>query len=195
MSTSSTDPAALKKRLREQAKAVLRGLDMAEASRPVVAGLLAWPRLREAPAVAAYWPLPDEVDLRPVLQAVLARGAALYLPRWRGVSMDMVRVRDLDHLEDRPVAHHVIKAPGDGPVYTGGEPLLMLVPALMMDRRGYRLGRGAGVYDRYLEGGLPVTTVGVVVPQLLVDHLPAQAHDHPLSGYAVGGEPQLIHQK
>lgn len=55
---------------------------------------------------------------------------------------------------------------------------LVLVPALAVDRRGVRLGRGAGHYDRTLPLVGPSTRIVALVrdPEL-VDELPAEDHD------------------
>ena len=53
---------------------------------------------------------------------------------------------------------------------------LVLVPALLVDRTGARLGKGGGCYDR----ALPRTTgltVALVNDEELVDELPAEPHD------------------
>ena len=55
---------------------------------------------------------------------------------------------------------------------------LVLVPALAADRRGIRIGKGAGYYDRSLPLATPgVPLVVVLYDHELVDELPAQAHD------------------
>ena len=54
----------------------------------------------------------------------------------------------------------------------------MLVPALAVDRRGRRLGRGGGYYDRTLPLLTPGTTA--VVPLHdgeFLDEIPAEPHD------------------
>jgi 5-formyltetrahydrofolate cyclo-ligase len=59
----------------------------------------------------------------------------------------------------------------------------VLVPALLVDRRGNRLGRGGGSYDRAL-----VRATGLTVALLhdgeLVEELPAEAHDVPVRAAA-----------
>lgn len=56
---------------------------------------------------------------------------------------------------------------------------MLLVPALAVDRRGTRLGRGAGHYDRTLPLVAPgVPVVAVLHDGELVDRLPAEEHDH-----------------
>ncbi|CAA0132361.1 5-formyltetrahydrofolate cyclo-ligase [Mycolicibacterium vanbaalenii] len=58
------------------------------------------------------------------------------------------------------------------------EAAVVLIPALAVDRRGTRLGRGAGFYDRTLplaDDGAAL--VAVVRDDELVDHLPSEPHD------------------
>jgi 5-formyltetrahydrofolate cyclo-ligase len=55
---------------------------------------------------------------------------------------------------------------------------LVLVPALAVDRRGVRLGRGAGYYDRTLSMTHPgARLIAVVRDDELVDRLPEEPHD------------------
>lgn len=54
----------------------------------------------------------------------------------------------------------------------------VLVPALAVDRRGTRLGRGAGFYDRTLRrAAAGAALVAVVRDDELVDALPREPHD------------------
>ncbi|WP_226436487.1 5-formyltetrahydrofolate cyclo-ligase [Rhodococcus yananensis] len=54
----------------------------------------------------------------------------------------------------------------------------VLVPALAVDRRGVRLGRGAGFYDRTLPLASPdAALMAVVRDDELVDELPEDPHD------------------
>jgi 5-formyltetrahydrofolate cyclo-ligase len=55
---------------------------------------------------------------------------------------------------------------------------LVIVPALAIDRRGVRLGRGRGFYDRSLPGRDPhARLIAVVRDDELVEELPAEPHD------------------
>jgi 5-formyltetrahydrofolate cyclo-ligase len=53
---------------------------------------------------------------------------------------------------------------------------LVLVPALAVDRRGYRLGRGGGSYDRALRRATGFT-VALLHDGELVDEVPTEPHD------------------
>lgn len=56
---------------------------------------------------------------------------------------------------------------------------LVIVPALLVDRRGNRLGKGRGCYDRAL-ARCTALTVAVLCDGELVDALPAESHDIPV---------------
>jgi 5-formyltetrahydrofolate cyclo-ligase len=53
----------------------------------------------------------------------------------------------------------------------------VLIPAVGFDRRGYRLGRGKGYYDRALFGAAKLLKVGVIWDCQLVEELPHEPHD------------------
>jgi 5-formyltetrahydrofolate cyclo-ligase len=58
------------------------------------------------------------------------------------------------------------------------EAVLVVVPALAVDRRGVRLGRGRGFYDRSLDGRNPqARLIAMVRDDELLDELPAEPHD------------------
>jgi 5-formyltetrahydrofolate cyclo-ligase len=62
------------------------------------------------------------------------------------------------------------------------EASLVVVPALAVDRRGVRLGRGRGFYDRSLDGRNPqARLIAMVRDEEFVDELPAERHDVPMT--------------
>ncbi|HSS26297.1 MAG TPA: 5-formyltetrahydrofolate cyclo-ligase [Mycobacterium sp.] len=68
------------------------------------------------------------------------------------------------------------------PESTLAEASLVIVPALAVDRRGIRLGRGRGFYDRSLDGRNPQTRLIAMVRDVeFVDELPAEPHDVPMT--------------
>lgn len=60
---------------------------------------------------------------------------------------------------------------------------VVLVPALAVDRRGTRLGRGAGFYDRSLRHAAAGTPLIALLHEgeLVEDLLPAEPHDIPMT--------------
>ena len=59
---------------------------------------------------------------------------------------------------------------------------MVLVPALAVDRRGVRLGRGRGFYDRSLAVAEPAARlIAMVRDEELLDELPSEPHDVPMT--------------
>jgi 5-formyltetrahydrofolate cyclo-ligase len=68
---------------------------------------------------------------------------------------------------------------------------LLVVPALAVDGRGWRLGRGGGSYDRVLArvAGV-VPALAVVDDAEVLPSVPVEPHDRPVQGYVT---PSGIH--
>ncbi len=62
---------------------------------------------------------------------------------------------------------------------------VVLVPALAVDARGYRLGRGGGSYDRALARvGGQVPTIALLYDDELLPSVPAEPHDRAVRAVA-----------
>ncbi|MFE8702469.1 5-formyltetrahydrofolate cyclo-ligase [Cytobacillus sp. FJAT-54145] len=68
---------------------------------------------------------------------------------------------------------------------------LLVVPGLAFTREGYRLGFGGGYYDRYL-GSYNGKTVSLAFHQQILDHIPVEEHDLPVSQIITDQESILI---
>lgn len=142
--------------------------------------------LREFPpqagrAVALYRALAGEIPTERIRRAYLSAGSRLYYPRVAGKgTLAFYPHREGDGWETGPYG---ILEPS---VPAGVEPLLsgwdiVVVPGLAFDRRGNRLGRGFGYYDRFL-GSLPesVLRVGIACESQLIPEVPVDAWDVPV---------------
>ena len=132
--------------------------------------------------VAGYWPMGDEMDVRPLLSALAERGLALALPVVVGPDRPLIfrAWAPGEALEAGP--HGTCHPMGHAPEV---RPALVLVPLLGFDRAGRRLGYGGGYYDRTLsalrgQGG--VTALGVAFAAQEIEDLPAESHDQRLDG-------------
>ena len=60
-----------------------------------------------------------------------------------------------------------------------GQPELLIIPCIASDKANYRIGYGAGFYDRYLSA-YAVATIGVCYSFNVVDSIGQEAFDVPL---------------
>jgi 5-formyltetrahydrofolate cyclo-ligase len=139
----------LRKRARSL-RAAIPAKAIAERSERIVARLEAEPAMLAAKTVSLFWPLPgkNEVDLRAFAASLRARGVKTAWPRIDSTDKTMSF-----HLVDDPASF----VPGpmglsepalDAPLAPAID--VVVVPALLVDGSGYRLGYGGGFYDRAL---------------------------------------------
>lgn len=69
---------------------------------------------------------------------------------------------------------------------------MVLVPALLFDRYGTRLGRGAGYYDRFLATIPHAVVVGVARCSTVVGELPVEPHDIAMTHLATEDGVRLV---
>jgi len=133
-----------------------------------------------APASIGFcWPYRAEFDMRAVvtawLRADVCRWAALPVVGATGVPM---RWRRWDPDVEMPLDRYGIPFPGDGPDL---HPDLLLIPCNGFDARGYRIGYGAGHFDRTLAAMQPrPLAVGVAYELARLADTQPQAHDLPM---------------
>ncbi|GAA3432366.1 5-formyltetrahydrofolate cyclo-ligase [Kutzneria kofuensis] len=131
-----------------------------------------WP----ASTVCAYVPVGTEPGSLALLDALRAAGRRVLLPIVTGKEpLDWGVYFGPDSLVPGPFG---LREPaglrlGRGAVANADA---VLIPALAVDRRGVRLGRGAGHYDRSLVG-VTAPRIAVVRAEEFVDRLPAEPHD------------------
>jgi 5-formyltetrahydrofolate cyclo-ligase len=145
----------------------------AQRSARIVERLLATPWIQHAQALALFWPMEGkrEVDLRPLDAALRARGAAVGYPAIDPETRVMTfrRTDDVAALEERGFGF--LEPPPDAPELRPID--VIVVPALVLDVRGHRIGYGAGYYDRTLPAyAPPARTVGVGYDWELVAEVP-----------------------
>ncbi len=135
--------------------------------------------------VSGFWPIADELDIRPLLTALHEGGHLIVLPVTpkRGNPLTFRVWRPGGVLE--PERFGTFRPVGEERV-----PDFLLVPLLAFDRRGYRVGYGAGFYDRTLAGLPRRFALGVAFDAQEVDEVPAGPTDIPLN--AVATETDLI---
>jgi 5-formyltetrahydrofolate cyclo-ligase len=173
------DPAAAKLRLRSE----LRGRDHPVPADAAAAGericflLLAEPTIVRAARIALYAALADEISTRPLFEALVRIGRPCLFPRTLPTGL-LAYSRVERFAELRPGRYGIAE-----PVTASEEGLneadVVIVPGLAFDRKGNRLGRGAGCYDRtFPPGGLrQPCLIGATYADRIVESLPRGSHD------------------
>jgi 5-formyltetrahydrofolate cyclo-ligase len=143
------------------------------------------PHLAPARIVGAYHPLRDEISPDPLLDR-LGRGRTAAFP-WFAAHDERMIWRAGPAAEPSPWG--VLQPSADAPPV---RPEFVIVPLVLADRRGTRIGHGQGHYDRALahlrEAG-PVFVVGIGWEAQIFDgELPRDSWDVPLDAVATPGE-------
>jgi 5-formyltetrahydrofolate cyclo-ligase len=174
----SPPPPVLKERLRGEVFARRDALDGAfreDAAHRIARRALALSEFRDITPVGAYWPIRSEVDPRPLMEALIARGQDVALSQilhphlsWRLWQPGDVLIK----------GGFGVREPGpDAPEVF---PKALLVPLVAFDRRGGRIGYGKGHFDRAiaaLEAQHPVLTIGLAYAVQEIDEVPVEPHD------------------
>ena len=191
MAVPSPTPSPSKSDLRAEGlrrrRAFAQSLD--ESTRAAMEDALArlvLPHLLGARVIAAYHPLRDEISPAAIL-AGLGDGQRYGLP-WFAHRDSVFLWREGPATEPSPWGVAQPAAETEALL-----PDVVLVPVVLADRRGVRIGHGKGHYDRALahlrDGGRPVMTIGLCWPDQLVDGpLPADPWDIRLDAVATPGE-------
>ncbi|MGI6106360.1 MAG: 5-formyltetrahydrofolate cyclo-ligase [Lachnospiraceae bacterium] len=144
------------------------------------------PEYRAAGTVFLYLSVSSEVSTWKILDAALKDGKRAAAPvSGRDGRMVFRVVRDPSS-ELRTGGFHGIREPLDSCPECAPEPgSLILVPGLLFDRRGYRIGYGGGYYDRYLAGVTEeCAAVGLCFRDQLVPFVSEQPWDVPVQWIA-----------
>ena len=165
---------AAKAAARQAAASRRLGQDPGEGDR-LAAHLLPAELIPTDAVIGGFWPIQNEIDIRPLLLALYARGHRLALP---------VTGRRGEPLVFRAWAPGEPLLPGRfGTSHPAGEvlvPSVLLIPLLAFDSRGNRLGYGGGFYDRTLTLWPGAVRIGCAFAAQEIDSVPTGPYDQRL---------------
>jgi 5-formyltetrahydrofolate cyclo-ligase len=173
---------ALKQQIRQQALARRQALEGKDAlSRRILARLAALPEYAGARTVMFYVHLRSEVQTRPFLPGALEAGKQIVVPYCTRGRIELFLLKSLDELAPGalrvPEPKPELRAQSDRQVDVSKLDLVV-VPGLAFDRRGGRIGHGAGYYDALLPRIRPdAPRVALAFECQLIDRVPMLAHD------------------
>lgn len=160
-----------------------------ESDASIRSALAAFPLFSEAPLVLAYVSRGAEVDTREIIASLLAEGVRVAVPRvdLEARSIDFRKIASLDELVPRTM--RILEPAADAPVVRVPEMVgsVCLVPGLVFDGAGHRVGYGGGYYDRFL-AFYPGDKIGLARTTMLSSNpLPTDGHDVPVDFIATEG--------
>jgi 5,10-methenyltetrahydrofolate synthetase len=167
---------AMGQRLAEMSETERQRADAALAEK-----VLALPEVAAARRVFTCLSFGHEADTWGLVERLLESGRQVYVPRTEAAERRLhvhpypCPLRTLSFGLRQPTAG----APEVPPEEVDATLDVALVLGLAFDRRGYRLGYGAGYFDRFL-ANRPFPTVGLAYACQLVDELPVEEHDVPM---------------
>jgi 5-formyltetrahydrofolate cyclo-ligase len=152
-------------------------------------------RLWRPQIVSAFHPLPDEPDTLPLLTALTAEGFATALPtvvgRGSPLTFRLWRPGEPTRAGAMSIREPLEEAPAV-------DPDLLFVPLACFDRRGNRIGYGAGFYDRSLarlRAIKPIHAAGVAYGVCEIASVPYETHDQSLDAVVTEQETILFSEQ
>jgi 5-formyltetrahydrofolate cyclo-ligase len=146
---------------------------------------LIWDKLRRCEAFQAveqllfYVSHQSEVETRFMLALARQEGKRVCVPRSQPETKHLIFYEFTAHENLRPGPYGILE-PQDNPDMMADleVPSLILVPGLVFDKSGARLGWGKGYYDRFLGGeGKGIPSIGLAFDMQVTAALPQSPHD------------------
>jgi 5-formyltetrahydrofolate cyclo-ligase len=166
----------LRKKILKQRRAIPPGVRRAK-SRRIFTKISEEPFFKKARHIALYCGIAPEVITRPFLKKIL-KEKKIYLPQTEPIkkSMKLRRIRVLPG-DLRKGPYGIMEPKISCPVRSATRMDLIIVPGVAFDKKGGRLGRGAGYYDRFLRKARRVPKIGLCFREQLVKKVPMKKFD------------------
>lgn len=136
---------------------------------------------RYADTLLIYYPTPYEIDVRPIAEKAIKDGKKVAFPRCKPDDRTMTfhyvtEIDEVNELSEYKIPEPPCSAPVFDPNFCKAEKAVCLIPAIVYDYDGYRLGYGKGYYDRYLAKFHGIR-VGVVYSDFIIKQVPRGKYD------------------
>ena len=132
---------------------------------------------QNAKTIYGYLPYNQEVRTVPMLERALKDGKKVAVPKVYGEDMKFILLPDLTRVSK---GYAGIPEPvDDGPVATDTQ-ALVLMPGLVFDKAGHRIGYGGGFYDRFLSREPDHPTVALCYDFQVMEKIETESFDIPV---------------
>lgn len=174
-----------KKELRKEAKSYRKSLsesDRLDKSSAIISNLKTLKEYQKAEVILMYASLPDEVETLSLIRELTEEDKkSVYCPVTQGDEMEFYRISSVDDLkegnfhvlEPEPLKERLLELQKD--IH-----YCMLMPGLMFDKKGNRLGYGKGYYDKYLARvpkEVNLTTIALSYEKMIKVVIPTEGTD------------------
>lgn len=170
----------IKKDLRKKAKALRNRIKpemRKKKSQNVAEYFLQSTVYEKAETIFSYLPIGSELDTLPILENMWQKGKRIAVPITRE-NRQMFFVA-IDNLQETHIGNFGIREPKKGQLIFPKAEDAILVPALLFDRMGNRLGYGGGYYDTYFAQYPLGRKIGICFQeQIASDMLPVENTDY-----------------
>jgi 5-formyltetrahydrofolate cyclo-ligase len=182
MSDSAPSPDDLKAALRRDAMARRDALlpEARQAAAQAIADRGLPVAVAPGTVVSGFWPIRSEISPLPLMRHFADAGAGLALPVIAGRGQPLTMRAWSFGAPLVAGVWGIREPPPDAPEVF---PDILIVPLLAFDRRGHRLGYGAGHYDRTiarLRAMKPIATVGIAFATQQIEEVPITPRDERL---------------
>lgn len=170
------DKKQLRKQVRDLKKAMSQEL-IEEKSRQLKSLFCDCEQYREAKTIYGYLPYNQEVRTVPILEQAIRDGKRVAVPKVYGDEMRFIYMDDLTAVakSDMGIPEPIV----DGPVADDAT-ALVLMPGVVFDPMGHRIGYGGGFYDKFLAAEPNHPTVALCYDFQVLPHLDTEAFDVPV---------------
>ncbi|RPH34294.1 MAG: 5-formyltetrahydrofolate cyclo-ligase [Bacteroidales bacterium] len=176
---TQNDISIRKKELRKQIKEKKKNFspeDAAVHSEKIFSQLESLTQFQRAEVVLAYWSLPDEVSTHNFIQKWASK-KRIVLPIVIG---DTLELRAFNGLKNLVTSNSFgIQEPKTEELINPHVVDFAIIPGVAFDKKGNRLGRGKGFYDRFLKQ-TTAYKVAVGFDFQIIDNVPVSSFDVPM---------------
>lgn len=140
---------------------------------------------KKAQVILAYYPLSEEINIIPIINDALINQKQVALP------ITINKIGDMEFYFIESIGNLVKGNFGImEPIKNNKKRVIdfndaiCIVPGIIFDKRGYRIGYGKGYYDKFLRNN-NITSVGLCYQEILQDNIPSDSYDVPVTYISV----------
>ncbi len=133
---------------------------------------------KNAKIIMSYMSIKNELNTQGLNAKILSDKKKLYLPVI-DKKYNMIVAREVEKLEKISKGMYNIPEPSNGKIIDKNKIDLIIVPGLVFDKNGNRIGFGMGYYDRFLKD-YNGKTIGLCYKFQIVETIISEAHDEKL---------------